>query len=223
MRRVLLYISFTFCIAGCSHVEQWKEKYSSTSDKTSIIPMQLSAEQYVSWVDEEKNGLKVSKTIRDITYSILYKPLPYEALLRLSQERITDSSFSAELKNMDSLQYITLKIKSSKTTKELLKMELKSSDEYYSRIEYCSFHMQDDITLIEGEDTLACRLFHFERVYDIAPEAVFVMAFPMGRNRKSGTSNKIFSFDDRLFDNGKINLGILKSVFENIPQVKINN
>lgn len=225
MIRYLLLLITLICLEGCSHVEKWQKKMPSSSLNQESEPLELSVEKYISWVEDEENGLKVNKTIGNFTYSILYKPMAYEALLRLRGETITDSSYKSALKMMDSLQFITLRIKAGNGTKELLKTNLGSSDDYYSRIEYCSFQMQNDITLIEGDDTIPCSLFHFERIYDIAPEAVFVMSFPRSRFAIDGQhkTDMILSFEDRLFDNGKINLGIQRSTFQNIPIVKINN
>ena len=99
----------------------------------------------------------------------------------------------------------------------LLKYDLHSRKEYEDRVNYFAFGMQNDIRLVQGGDTLPCQLFHFERVYDVAPYATFLLAFPLG---KDYSSDKTLV----LFDHG-FNKGILKFFFDgrdikNVPQVE---
>jgi len=214
---LLVIVSFLF---ACSHTNRIEN--GDTKDRK--ITQLLSAADFLSWVNDETNGMKVKKTIGDITYTCLYKPIAYEALLRLSDEKITDTLLNKEMDDIKGLQYLTLRITNIKGGKELLKESLQSNDEYYRRIEYCSFKMQDDIKLIDGNDTLDCKLFHFERVFDLAPEAVFVLAFASNKSQtEEDVNNKILSFDDKLFGNGKINIGIDKASLNNIPSVITRN
>ena len=101
-----------------------------------------------------------------------------------------------------------MKVEIENTEGEFIRYGNPSAEEYSHRINYCSFQMQKDIFLVEGDDTLACGLFHFERTYDIAPYATFLLGFPLKKEKQN--KDKVLVFNDRLF-----NKGTMRFVFKN--------
>lgn len=169
---------------------------------------------YVSWVENLQNGLRVEKTIEDFTYTLQYKPLEYIALMELKKNSITTDELKKTTDNYSELQYLTFRI-STTGSGELLKKKLKNNEEYYHRIQYYSFEMQRDLKLIEGKDTLDCLLFHFERVYGLAPYATFVLGFPKSGN----TNNKTLLYDEKVFGTGKIYLTVQSKNYQKTPSL----
>lgn len=190
----------------------------------------LTPSEYVEWVENKQNGMTVTKKLNDIVFNLLYKPDGYEALIRVKGDSLTNENINSVKNELKGLQYYTLSISTQDNKGELLKHKLETTDEYYRRIEYCSFNMQNDIKLIENGDTLDCKLFHFERVFSVAPEATFVLAFEDNRTAKAAeqgnyNSDKILSYTDGIFGMGRINLLISKAHLNNIPKldIAINN
>lgn len=182
-----------------------------------ITPEKLSPRAYVAWVEDKNNGLKVEKTIEEFTYTLQYKPLEYVALMELKKDAVGGLELNKKIEEYDGLQYYTFRI-STESRMELLKKNLKETNEYYGRIQYFSFDMQKDLKLIEGKDTLNCVLFHFERVYGLAPYATFVLGFPL----TDGINDKTLFYDEQVFGSGKIYLTIQSKNCKKTPSVITN-
>lgn len=195
---------------GTSVLEKYSNQVSLSEPESP-----LNTNEYVEWVE---NNLKSEKKIGDLSFTAVYKPYPYIASIELSKDNITAAELKKKTEEIDGLQYFTFRISSEIESQELLKIGLKDENEYYPRLEYFSFQMQNDITLIDGEAVLFCRLFHFERVYGIAPYATFVLGFPLN-DKTSAASNKTLVYDDKIFNVGKINLTIKGSDIERTPEL----
>jgi hypothetical protein len=193
------------------------EKGGERSEITKAGALKLSPVEYAAWVENKENGLKVEKTISDFTYTLQYKPLEYVALLELKKQEVSKAELKNTMEQFSGLQYYTFQI-SADTQDELLKMNLSEKNEYYSRIQYFSFDMQKDLKLIDGKDTLDCALFHFERVYGIAPFARFVIGFPT----TNGTNDKTLFYDEKIFGSGKVYLTIQAKNNNQLPAVITN-
>lgn len=179
-----------------------------------IAPEKLSPREYVAWVEDKNNGLKVEKEIEEFTYLLQYKPFEYVALMELKKETVGSLELNKKIEEYDGLQYYTFRI-STDSRMELLKKNLNEANDYYGRIQYFSFDMQKDLKLIEGKDTLDCVLFHFERVYGLAPYATFVLGFPL----TEGTNNKTLFYDEQIFGAGKIFLTVQSKNCKKLPSV----
>ena len=71
--------------------------------------------------------------------------------------------------------------------------------------------------MLAGNDTLDCTLFHFERAYDIAPLATFLLGFP---KVKSKNSQRTFFFQDKVFNKGIIKFTYTSEELSQIPKLK---
>ncbi len=179
-------------------------------------PVSLSPSDYVRWVENGENGLCATKQIEDFEFSILYKPLNYVALRETNKDSVTEERIEKNKDELKDLQYFTLKIK-AKEGNDLLKTGISTDQEYFDRLNYLSGFMQDDIKLIEGKDTLICKLFHMERNYGLAPYNNFVLGFSATKNE----NDKLVEINDKAFGVGKVILKIKKEDIQNIPQLKI--
>lgn len=179
---------------------------------------EVSVTNYKAYISAQQADLKVSREIGDFIYTVTYVPIELMALREAGTETLTEKELGKLMQELGDLQYFTFSISNRKRQGELLKYALPSEGDYQERINYFSFKMQDDIVLIDGADTLACELFHFERTYDVAPYLSFTMAF----RQPSGRASKTISFNDMIFKNGMIHLTFEKEVFDNLPKIKIS-
>ncbi|MBX7204101.1 MAG: hypothetical protein K1X81_01630 [Bacteroidia bacterium] len=177
-----------------------------------------SYQEYFNWVRKPENGLEVSKKLGIFEYTLRYKPVLYEVLFTAGRTKWNNRRLINErVKDLSSQQFFlfTIKVPTNEAT-ELLKINLTSEEEYKERVNYCSFHIQEDLFLVDGNDTLPCSFAHFERAYNNASLLQFSLAFP---SRSQQVNNKIFICRDRLFDMGQINIRIPKEVLSQIPNV----
>lgn len=167
--------------------------------------------------------LTISKSIEDFEFSVKYEP---HFLLAIKEndtlpvnkqdvQRIISKSGGYE-----HLHCLKLKIENKKWKTELLKYNVSSMNEYSERINYYSFKSQNDMLLIEGNDTLRSAFVNFERSFDLSPVINLTIAFE--RKTKGRLDRLNFVFDDRVYNNGKIKFELnseLISLF-NSPEIK---
>jgi hypothetical protein len=200
---IILIVSFAAC---------------KPADKRAEAPVKVSSpETYVEWVESKDNGLTVDKTISEYTFEVQYNSSEYLALQNLKKENVTAEELRKEKEELEGLQYYTLRIKSGKNV-DLLKAGIHREQEYHERIDYFSFRMQKDLTLVDGKDTLKCVLFHFVRNYGIKPYSDFMLAFEKG----AGTGDKTLIYEDEILGVGTIKIRIQAEDISRIPELVLN-
>ncbi len=226
MRIIYLLFAILICITGCSRGNANTNSSFTTGDansdepnidRTPVADEKFAPLSFVKWVEDGTHGLRKGRTFDNFIYTAQYKPWPYIICEEQRKEEIPDSIAKKRLKELNGMQYVDLKIELKEGGGELLKYKLQSPKEYESRINYFSFGMQKDIQLIEGGDTLPCLLFHFERVYNVAPYATFLLAFPLGKDTKA---DKTLVFFDHGFNNGIIKFFFDGRDIKNVPQLE---
>lgn len=179
---------------------------------SSCVKKKLPASEYVNYIESEKNGLNVSKTIGDICYRVQYKPQDYILL----KENKSDQSI-VKKQDLKDMQYYTLQYALKEKNEDILKAHLNNSNEYYARSNYFSFDLQQDIYLVEGKDTLPCRLFNYVNSYGLSPKADFVLAFDKTAN--TAKEDKTIVIEDKVYGGGVIKLKIEKENIKDIPEL----
>lgn len=189
---------------------------------------QLSPKAYIAWIENENNGLKTTQLAGDYRISLQYKPLEYVVMLNERNDNIDKATMDKGIEEIKDMQYYTLRINTKDEKTEMLRTNLTETNEYYQRIEYFSFHLKNDLYLVDGTDSLPCGLFHFERSYGVSPGNNFLLAFPLSKkeieqrkNGKNYSEEKTLVYNDRFLNTGTVKLEIKKSALENIPGLKI--
>lgn len=178
----------------------------------------LNVDDFIFWVEDESNGLSVAKNFDDIKFRLLYKPVDYIIAKELTNNTLKKNEIESRKKELGIMNYFTLRIESKKS-EELMRVNIKSEDEYYHRLEYFMSYMQDDIYLVDGMDTISPSLFHFERNYGLAPFNDFVLGF----NKINKTPEDLyFIYNDKVLGTGKINMKINKEDISEIPNIILN-
>lgn len=229
MSRLIVLICFAYSFFGmsCSDVGDKKNKEQKINGtdvgddgaggQGKEVPEFLSPREYVSWIEDKNNGLKVEKKIGEFTYMFQYKPTDYVVAMDLKMDSISKAIFQKKGDEYSGLQYFNFRI-STESGGELLKKNVADERDYYGRIQYFSFDMQNDLKLIDGKDTLKCLLFHFERVFGLAPYATFLLGFPVSQNRE----NKTLFYDDKIFGLGRIYLTVQSKNINKLPSLIVN-
>lgn len=182
---------------------------------TSCGVKSLKPEEYVKWVENADNGLSLTKEFDDVTFQVLYKPVNYIVAKEFLNGGIKKEEVDKRIKELGSMDYYTLRIKSN-SSNELLSANIGNESEYYQRLEYFMGPMQDDINLINANDTIPCALFHFERSYGLAPYNNFVVGFA---GQKKIDDDQTFVFEDKILGTGKVMFKIKSEDRKNIPNI----
>lgn len=175
----------------------------------------LAPDEFVRWVEDAGNGLTVSKEFDNAAFQIIYKPTDYIVAKELLNGGIKKDEIPERLKDLDGMQYFTLRIKSTESN-ELLSAEASRENEYYERLEYFMDNVQNDLWLVEDKDTIPCALSHYERNYGLAPYNNFVIAFAKNNDKPN---DKIFIYNDRILGTGKVMFKIKAEDINNIPTI----
>lgn len=221
MRKIIfisLSLSFLF---SCS--EKAKESFTFSDLIPSIFVSSSSSAkvaspaEYISFIENEENGLRVTKEIERIRFTLQYKPLDLAVLSELKGKSKDEKLFRKTRKEFEGMQYFNFRVESS-TGPDLLKFDGTIDDG--TKMNYLAFEMQKDLFLVDGLDTLPCRIFHYERTYNIAPYSDFILAFE--ESAKNNKHDKTLIFEDRLFNTGTIKLKIRREDILNVPTLIIN-
>lgn len=179
---------------------------------------ELEIKDYLAYVKNPDNGLKISKDLNEYQFELQYKPVEFIAINEQRTTQIDTALFDQRIKELNGLQYYTLKIQSL-TGAEVMRTGISSEQEYGNRLQYFSDLAQYDMRLVDGNDTLTCALFHFERNYGVAPYNNIVLGF----SKIAGENNtKTFTFNEQALGVGKVKLKVAKQDINNIPKVKLN-
>jgi hypothetical protein len=184
---------------------------------SSCSPSSLDAISYIKWVEDEENELKVSKEIDGFSFSLQYKPVPYIILMENGGVCPADGKYNERKEELGGMQYYTLRISSDKD-QDLLKAGVRNDNDYYSRLEYFTSVMQDDIKLVDGSDTIACALYHYERNYNLSPYTNVMLGFENGLQEKKGAERTLI-LNDQVLGIGTIKLSIQEENIANMPEL----
>jgi len=172
---------------------------------------------YVRWVNEKENNLVFQKSIDNIQFSILFKPIDYIICKELRKDQISEAEYENIKSQLGDLQYFDLRVKVNGFNEEFLKYNLSSSSDYDRKVNYCAFQMQSDIKIVEGLDTIPCSLFHFERAFDVVPYGEFILGFEKS-NRPA--KEKTFILYDKIFNKGIVKFTFDVSNITHLPKLR---
>lgn len=175
--------------------------------------------EYVAWMRNPDNGLYKEKQIDEIIYSVQYKTPDYMACISADNKDSIKPAARPE-NNTETIHFVDFKMTLENHEGEFLKHKLSSPAQYDSRVKYMAFGIEKDIFLVEGGDTIPCSICHFERAYDVAPEATVLLGFV---SKQKYLKEKEFVFHDKLFGKGIIKFTFSKNEMKNVPRLKAYN
>lgn len=173
-------------------------------------------EKYNNWISSHKEILTATDQRDLIRTTLTYLPVNW---LAINEVGIKDFEGIATARNeYEGMEYYRLRISLQEGQGDLLQTGISSPEEYYQRVEYFSFGLQNDLKLLVSGDTLPCLLYHFERNYGAAPYADFMLGF----DQKEGkVSDRLLIYYDKVFSNELIRLTIKAQNIGNIPKLKL--
>lgn len=192
---------------------------------TAIVAFNISCDtimrpsELAKFVQDPKNGLHKVKTVGPITVDLQYKPISFVVVNEFRKNEISKAEYQDRHRSLQSLQQFNLKLSINKSGQDITTFGLSNASDQQGRLYYLSFGMKDDIRLIDGQDTLAPVLYHFERSYDLAGHRTFVLAFEA--KEESQHKDKTLVFDSRVLETGPIKITIEEKDIKKIPKLKL--
>ncbi len=220
----IIYIAFgaSLLIFSC------KEKNGSTFSQHALnknaeeIQLQhaetsMPLDKFAEFIADKENELTKNKEISDINFQLSYMPKEYLAYLELKNEDYNKEQFDEAVTHYKNMSYFNLRLHLVKGQGELLKYNLVSPQQYEARIKYMSFEMQKDVFLVQGNDTLYPGLFHFERIFEVAPYATVMLAFDNEKFKPEQEFTVVYN--DKLFNKGYIKYNYKNNQLIDLPNI----
>lgn len=203
---------------------QSKDAKASVADKE-IAPVEIinhtgetvNVKEFIAWCGNPENKLSKAKDIADLEFKLSYLPPEWMAFLELKTQPYDLPQFAKTKENYSEMSYFKFRIEVIDGGGELLKYKLQSPAQYEERVRYTSFDMQNDLCLVQDNDTLRPGLFLFERIFEVAPYGTAMLAF----DNKKFDKNKGFTivYNDVLFDKGYVKFNYTDKQLINLPNI----
>jgi hypothetical protein len=187
---------------------------------TGCVKQTLAPTEYVDWVRDENNGLRVVKEIDGQQFILQYKPAEYEVLMQNKNHSATSTQLKEYTVNSGDLQFFTLTIVTD-DHREIAASGGADENVFQERVMYMMSEMQMDFELVDGNDTLPCVFFHCERNFNISPENNILLGFEKPA-KKNAVHDKTLIYTDRILDCGPVKLTIKADDLENIPELLLS-
>lgn len=185
----------------------------------------LKPSDFVEWVKNEENGLFKEKDIQVVKVAAQYKPVEYVIANEMRTNDIQEELFEKRKEELEGLQYFNIQISINQPNYDVTNYNVFNEQDKEKRLKYLSFGLQNDIHLVEGQDTLPCLLYHFERSYDVKPHRTFVVAFDNTKNNVKEDikkkMDKTIVIDSPIFNTGPIKLKFKKEDLYKLPSIKL--
>lgn len=174
---------------------------------------------YIVWVEDPTNGLNKKKQVPPLEVTALYKPAEYIIANEERTNILSESVYQERSNKLLGMHYLTLKLGIEEEGKSVVDYQIETAQEKEERYNYLSFAMQRDIKLVEGTDTLPCKLYHFERSYDLVSYRTFVLGFE--KRKENEDKDKTLILDLAYFNTGPIKLNYKATDINSVPNIKL--
>jgi hypothetical protein len=174
---------------------------------------------YIHWIKNYENGLHKKKQVGEYVFDVQLKPLDYIMLTERNKKDENSNEFKEELEEMKGMDYFSLKISLAENREDFLKYKSNGEKHYYNRLYYYSFGFSEDIYLESEEGTKPCKLFHFERSYDLTNARTFVLGFE-NTSKKKPSGDLTLVIDSKDLGLGPVKIKFDQKNLNSIPQLK---
>ncbi len=207
---------FTLLLGSCNNPESVSEKVLAAGE-LNYADKEMPLPEFVTWVADKENELVKTKEIKDIIFNTAYMPGEVMAYMELKNKEYSQSQFKEISEHYSAMSYFNFRIELKEGSGEVLKYNLSSAGQYNERLNYMAFNMQKDIYLVQNSDTLYPGLFHYERIFEVAPYATAMLAFDNEKFKKDEEFTIVYN--DRLFNKGLIKFNYRPKQLIDLPNI----
>lgn len=181
--------------------------------------------EYVNYIEDPKNGLKVEKKVNGITYTLQYQPVNYCVMMEERSFSILQETFQNEYNRFKGLEHYVFRI--DKVSMDSLVDKLGDTSKYRkAATEYFDFWIQKDIKIIKGRDTIPCSICQRDANTGISQYYTFSLGFydktePIPAEAQDKQVDRVFIFSNDKLHTGNVALRIKGEDLKRIPTLKI--
>lgn len=179
----------------------------------------LAPGEYMKWVEDESNGLKVKRTLSDVIFTLQYRPVDYMMAQEFKADHISPQQLAQRRQELETALHFNLTLSADNETQPLKNNT--GPDGYFERVNHFLTDGANDFKLRCGNDTFDCSLCHLEQTYGLAPVNTLVLAFePRSTMPVSFTHDLVLIYEDKVLGTGTVKMKIEKEKLEQMPMMK---
>ena len=162
--------------------------------------------EYKSWFTDIRNGYVKEIVIKDLTYSVQYRPRELMMLNDIIGQDLSVNVIDSIRETYGNSEYFLLEIgpgqKLGDATGDLIKNYSYDYESYASIFNELAFHADENVLMIVGTDTLAPTLHHYEQGFELGTSQKILFAFHPAIT--SDNTDVVFIYDDEVFGAGRL-------------------
>ena len=183
------------------------------------------AGDYIKFIENPKNGLKISKSYSEIEFIAKYLPVELKVLKEL-EEKCDYQSYDSLHSIYLGSHYFIFSIAPGKNcpVDDLNYYEIHNQDEFAERKWYLNYSFNEQFILNIGGKEFFPKLFHHEQDYGMKGTLIFHLIFIPSENTKEKTrkiNKMLLQFDDPIFNTGHSEFVFKGKFLRKIPPFKL--
>lgn len=184
------------------------------------IKEELDPERYVAWFNEHAKDYNHQKQLGGYKFTVGFQPREAVILAEFGDKsRIDKQYYSQRDSSLAGLLSCRFTLEPEDHSATLLEYQTSGPEEYGARLNYFLNEAQKDIYLLQGADTLKCRMYHFENTYGLQKKNTISLMFEEPSPDKGDIE---FVFADRVLNVGTVIFTQEIKKLNNTPKLKLN-
>jgi hypothetical protein len=176
-------------------------------------------EEITTYINEEDNQYRYSKTINGVKYELTYRPTDLLVNQEVGNKK---NKKQIELLRKKYSKYMYFNLSMSLNDRELLSNVVRDKQKFGQMVNDLAFGMEEKVNLFTPKkDTLSMADFIYPRMYGMTNNTTIMIVYP--RDKKYLEDEYInFTIQDLGFDTGEVKFKINTNSIKNEPQLKFN-
>lgn len=177
------------------------------------IQNKLEPKEYITWINNEENGLIKNNTIEDYSYRCQYLPLEY-FLAKYPNQRFSDIEKNKFINTIS----LAFEFIPQKTDDAVLSPDIIGHDKYSERLYYLNSEAKKDFKLVINTDTLNCMSLNYENPFSLSKNLKIMLEFD--HQNTSSMDDFTLIYEDNLLGGGILKFHFTSSNLSSIPKLK---
>jgi hypothetical protein len=178
----------------------------------------VSAQELSAYISDVENGLKQQTTKSGIDISVTYRPTDFIVAQEVAGEGYTQHQIDSIKASLQSIDYFMLSL--SKKSQAVENYFTGNEAQFNTVIEYLSFKIGKDLSLVHGPDTIPAKDFMYAQGFGSTKSSDVLVAFESNLSDRDGELT--FLFDDSIFKTGLNQFQFSLNDIHSTPLLRIN-
>jgi len=167
----------------------------------------LNPREFIQWVEDEHNGLRIKQNTPDASYVVQYEPAVYKALKASPTTNPAREQLNKQQEQYAGFHHFLLKVKPNGHPPDKIS-------------KFLAYRLKDHIRFIRGRDTLSRTvMYHLEGSGSVTPYYRILIAYP----RKDHSGDLQLLINRNKMDPRQVKFTFSSADLTNIPEIKTEN